>query len=609
MSRLKNKLFFALLLLLPVWGGQAAEIKALPALKQDFHEVAALPDGRWLALDKHAVRLLDKDGRQQDSLDVRAQHLDTRVTEGGMQAVVFDADHQQPWILQVGQQKLQVRTKLAPVMFALETLCLYQDAQQLSHVFLIAKDGMAEQWLLSGKSPQLFRRLALPPGVEHCRVDDSRQALYVSEPGLGVWRYDANGEGVPERDLILGRQPYGVLMGAAGALAVLPSGLAVLDATAGKVHILGAHGKSVKPVVDVPGAHALAVSGRDVLIGGKQRWQALVLGDMPHVSAGREKLPVIVARGQTATMARAGDAADDPAIWIHPQSPAQSRIIATNKKQGLLSYDLKGKQLQLLEAGRLNNVDVRQNISWPGSKVDLAVATQRDEAAIAVFEIDGQGNLRDVARIKTGLEDIYGTCLFQPAAGGLEVFANDKDGRFEHYRIERQGKRYEGKLLRGFRAASQPEGCVVDDSRQRLFFGEEKRGIWTLSANAENKGVPQLILPVGEYLKADVEGMAIYHGKRASYLLASSQGNSSFVVLDAQAPYTYRGAFRIGINAQAGIDGVSDTDGLEVSAVNFGTDYRYGLLVVQDGYKRLPDGTQNFKYVAWEDVARALNLE
>jgi 3-phytase len=30
---------------------------------------------------------------------------------------------------------------------------------------------------------------------------------------------------------------------------------------------------------------------------------------------------------------------------------------------------------------------------------------------------------------------------------------------------------------------------------------------------------------------------------------------------------------------------------------------------VQDGYKRLPDGPQNFKLVAWDDVARALGLD
>jgi 3-phytase len=79
-------------------------------------------------------------------------------------------------------------------------------------------------------------------------------------------------------------------------------------------------------------------------------------------------------------------------------------------------------------------------------------------------------------------------------------------------------------------------------------------------------------------------------------------------VLDAQAPYRLRGKFRVGINLAAGIDGSSETDGLDVSSVNFGGKFSRGMLVVQDGHKRLPDGPQNFKYVAWSDIARALQL-
>lgn len=69
-----------------------------------------------------------------------------------------------------------------------------------------------------------------------------------------------------------------------------------------------------------------------------------------------------------------------------------------------------------------------------------------------------------------------------------------------------------------------------------------------------------------------------------------------------------RGRFRIGINLAAGIDGVSETDGLEATSRNLGGAYAAGLLVVQDGYKRMPEAPQNFKYVAWDDVARALGL-
>lgn len=509
-----------------------ALLNVAPAIAK---ENAALPDGNRLVLAKREIRLLDARGTELASLPVRAKHMDSRSGPNGTLAAVFDADNQTPLLLRVTTQGMAVAHTLPAVSFPLESFCLYRDAQQLDHLFLIAKDGLAEQWLLSG-TPRLLRKLALPPESEGCQADDGRHLLYVQEAGIGVWAYAADGEGVPQRRLL-----------------------------------------------------------------GKQ---------MPKpLPAQASALPIVLASTQTASVARSGDAADDPAIWVHPDDATQSRIFATNKKQGLLSYDLRGAQKQLIEAGRLNNVDIRQTLSFDGQKVDLALSTQRDENAIAVFEIDTQGNGRDAGRIGTSLSEIYGTCLYRNPQGGLEVFVNDKDGRFEHYRISRNGTTYAGELLRSFRLASQPEGCVADDHNGRLFIGEEKRGIWALSADANAKDKPRLILATGKLLVADVEGLALYHGKKASYLIASSQGNSSYVVLDALPPHKVRGAFRIGINADAGIDGVSDTDGLEASAINFGGAYAEGMLVVQDGYKRLPDGAQNFKYVAWRDIARALKLD
>ncbi len=148
------------------------------------------------------------------------------------------------------------------------------------------------------------------------------------------------------------------------------------------------------------------------------------------------------------------------------------------------------------------------------------------------------------------------------------------------------------------------------EAEQRLFVGEEKRGIWAVDARAEAPAKPQLIMPVGGELQADVEGLAVYQGQAGapSYLLVSSQGNHSYLVLDAKPPYVLRGGFRIGINAQLGIDGTSETDGLEVSSADFGGAYGQGLIVVQDGHKRLPDGPQNFKYLPWAEVVRALKL-
>jgi 3-phytase len=42
--------------------------------------------------------------------------------------------------------------------------------------------------------------------------------------------------------------------------------------------------------------------------------------------------------------------------------------------------------------------------------------------------------------------------------------------------------------------------------------------------------------------------------------------------------------------------------------VNLGGPWSQGLLVVQDGRKRMPEQTQNFKFVPWAQVTQALNL-
>jgi 3-phytase len=139
--------------------------------------------------------------------------------------------------------------------------------------------------------------------------------------------------------------------------------------------------------------------------------------------------------------------------------------------------------------------------------------------------------------------------------------------------------------------------------------GEERRGLWVTSADAAQAPRLTMVLPVGGVLKADVEGVGVYRAGAASYGVVSSQGNDSYVVLDAAPPFKVRGAFRIGVNVAAGIDGTSETDGLEVTSANLGGPYARGMLVVQDGYKRMPDGPQNFKLVAWDDIARALGLD
>src|SRR5213595_2256755 len=88
--------------------------------------------------------------------------------------------------------------------------------------------------------------------------------------------------------------------------------------------------------------------------------------------------PTIVqpeARAQTAPVPHQGDAADDPAVWIHPQDPAMSLILGTDKLGGLHSYNMDGSDHQVVSEGtRPNNVDVIYGFRLDGRPVDLAVA-------------------------------------------------------------------------------------------------------------------------------------------------------------------------------------------------------------------------------------------
>ena len=599
---------------------QAAPVQAVPSFTQEAEELARLPGGGWLTLDKHGLRLVNAAGQEQDRIAVRAKQLDTRIDGNRVLAVFLEADTQRPLPVTVDVQAGKL-VKLAPFpvpTFSVEASCLYRDAQQLAHLFLIGKDGQAEQWVMQGEQRSLVRKLALPPHAKHCRVDDGARRLLVSEANMGVWAYDADSEGMGKREVVALRKPYGQLDGGAGALAVLPGGVAVLDGKAEKLHLYthqGGQWTALPPqslALNVrKGDSQLTLDKESLLLRGKNGWQARPLKWAGQAET-QPAVAIIAPQAQTAPMARQGDAADDPAIWLS-SNPADARILGTNKKQGLLVYDLHGKQTQLLEVGRLNNVDVRQNIQLNGRKVDLAVATQRDDNSMMLFTINAEGVVAEAGRFPTGLKSIYGMCLYQPAGGGVEAFINDKDGTFQHYRIGLDGDKFTASLLRSFQVATQPEGCVADDANARLFLGEERRGVWTTSADAARPDALSMVLPVGPHLTADVEGMAIYRkaGSAANtgYLVVSSQGDSSYVVLDAAAPYKLRGRFKVGFNLPAGIDGTSETDGLDVTSANLGGAYAQGMLVIQDGYKRLPDGPQNFKYVAWEAVAKALQLE
>jgi 3-phytase len=554
------------LAVLLAWGAMTASAAPPP----QGGERVALPGGVWLALAERELRLVDAQGAVRARWAVRGESLDARIVQGTQGiALVVDSNAARAVPLRFDTERgtLEALPPLPDAGRSIATTCLYRDAQGLAHAFVIAENGFAQQWLLHGDAaPRRVREFAVAPEAGHCRTDDGRDRLFVSEPG-GVWLHRAEPEGSDAREAVALRRPHGPLKEGGGELVVRRDEVAVRD------------GKRLR---------SFGVSAR----------------------AGAA-LPIVTARAQTAPVAQAGDAADDPAIWVHPNDASASMVLATDKKRGLAVYDLQGRELQFLPVGRINNVDLRQDVRLGNERMDIAAATQRDEHGIVLFGIGSDRRVSELARLPLGYDDIYGLCMRRTAQGEAEVVVNDKDGRFLQVRIERDpGGAIVARRLREFRVASQPEGCVVDEASNTLFVGEEKRGVWAVSADPTDGRASdrRLVLPVGGLLRADVEGMAIHRSAGQAYLVVSSQGNDSYVVLDATAPYRARGALRIGIDAETGIDGASETDGLDVTAAPLGPGFPRGMLVVQDGRKRLPEGPQNFKYVSWEDVARALAL-
>jgi hypothetical protein len=81
--------------------------------------------------------------------------------------------------------------------------------------------------------------------------------------------------------------------------------------------------------------------------------------------------------------------ADDPAIWIHPNDPAKSVIIGTDKSAGVFVWDMNGNELQAIPQGTsVNNVDVRQNVIFGELRLDIVVANLRDAGKLAVFKVN-----------------------------------------------------------------------------------------------------------------------------------------------------------------------------------------------------------------------------
>lgn len=587
-----------------------------------------LANNQRLAADAKGIWLLDAKGNRLAQHPGHFYSLDVRQQDDQLLIATTQTRSQQPTLLRAEAANLHIQQQLVlpATSYRIENLCLYQDESKNLHLFVVGEEGMGDQWLVGNPSGLLdsaahVRSLRLPPEGEHCAVDDQQHLLYVSEESIGIWAYGAHPEAEQSRQPVDMVKPFGAIQHMVAGLATVLGGLLALDADAQQLHRyrLSEDGWDSLEPITLDGSieperltvHSAESQHQLLLVDGDDDKLYQTRIDWP-VSAlpATAKLPVLLPTVQTELIPSPGDAADDPAIWLHPSDPSASRVLGTDKRNGLAVYDLNGKQLQYLPVGRLNNVDVRHGFQLGERQVDLAVASNRDHNSLQVFTIDpANGQISELGQIATALSDIYGLCMGQSNDGAMYAIANDQDGRFVQYRLDGSQGELSGTLVREFAVATQPEGCVMDDQRQRLFIGEEDTAVWALDAGENASTEMTRVIGIGGLIEADIEGLAIYQHPQHPYLVISSQGNDSYVVINAEPPYQLRGSFRVGLNSALGIDGVSETDGLEVTSANLGGQWSQGMLMVQDGRKRMPEGNQNYKFVPWQSIADALQLD
>ena len=264
---------------------------------------------------------------------------------------------------------------------------------------------------------------------------------------------------------------------------------------------------------------------------------------------------------------------DDPAIWVHPSDPAKSLIFGTDKVPttgGLYVFTLDGRVKQTFAPlDRPNNVDVEYGFDLDGTRVDVAVVTERLKHRLRVFAIDGNGAVRDVA--PSGIPVLVGQqgegahpmgiALYKrPRDGALFAIVAPKTGDAANYlwqyRLVSTSGAVTGRFVRRFGAFSRTgptpneigeiEAVLVDDALGFVYYSDERYGIRKWHADPDHADAGKELAVLGrEGYRGDREGLAIHGGPDGSGFLVSSDqvpGGTRLMILSA--PRAARSAAR-----------------------------------------------------------------
>ncbi|WP_068596278.1 phytase [Vaginella massiliensis] len=305
---------------------------------------------------------------------------------------------------------------------------------------------------------------------------------------------------------------------------------------------------------------------------------------------------------------------DDPAIWINRKNPAQSLIIGTDKEEktgGLYAYDLQGKIVnKVYPMDRPNNVDLAYDFDLNGTKIDIAVVTERKQNRIRIF------SLPDLKPVDNGgimvfedseQKDPMGIALYtNPTSGKIHAIVGRKEGPSGEYLhqyelLDRNGF-VEAKLVRKFGAYSgkkEIEAIMVDNELGYIYYADETAGVRKYYADPE-KGNEELAFFGQNDFKRDHEGIALYKtSETAGYILISDQQANNFVVYkregESNKPHEHRMIAKVPFSS-------IECDGADAVNFNFGGPFTHGIFVAMSNGKV-------FHYYDWKNIQAEIDKQ
>ena len=306
----------------------------------------------------------------------------------------------------------------------------------------------------------------------------------------------------------------------------------------------------------------------------------------------------VTANVETEPVFAGDDAADDMCVLENFNNPESSLIISSDKKYGIIVYDLDGVKLYDYEVGRINNVDILPSRSFQNKYI--VAGTNRTYNSIDIYLFNSKGELENLILRKEipSLKDVYGVTFYRDEFNTY-LFISDKKGNVEQWSYNNDEVNSEIKFVRKLKFSSLVEGLVADESKGKIYIGQERKGIWELNAFPSFDSQKKLIFKKSKNFKPDFEGLALRDdGNGEGYLIASVQGSNGYLIIERKS-LDAKIFFRI-IDGDK-IDGTTETDGIDVTSIKT-SKFPNGFFIAQDDDN---DGlNQNFKLVDWNKILK-----